>query len=150
MSAEPKSAPRRVLQVYYAATIVFLMLDYGAGLNVRIAGLPGLPQLKAGYYVVIFACFGLMLWRPAWSTAIGVIESLATMVTLIFSVALRSLLPAEQVLETGSGLPGVPELVNFVIVGSIAWYGWHRGLAQLFGRGRQARTTGRPRIRPDS
>ena len=65
MSAEPKSAPRRVLQVYYAATIVFLMLDYGADLNVRIAGLEGLPQLKAGYYVVIFACFGLMLWRPA-------------------------------------------------------------------------------------
>jgi len=136
MSAEPKSAPRRVLQVYYAATIVFLMLDYGAGLNVRISGLEGLPQLKAGYYVVIFACFGLMLWRPAWSTAIGVIESLATMVTLIFSVALRAMLPNEQMLETGAGFPGVPELVNFLIAGGIAWYAWQRGMAQLFGRGR--------------
>ena len=136
MSAAPNAGPRRVLQAYYAATIVFLMLDYGAGLNVRIAGLEGFPQLKAGYYLVIFACLGLTLWRPAWSTAVGVVESLATLVTLIFSVALRSMLPTEQMLETGSGFLGVPELVNFVIAGGIAWYAWQRGLAQLFGHGR--------------
>ena len=136
MSAVPKTAPRRVLQLYYAATIVFVILDYGAGLNVRIAGLEGLPQLKAGYYLVMFACLGLTLWRPAWSTAIGVVESLATLVTLIFSVALRSLFPTGQMLETGSGPLGVPDLVNFVIAGSIAWYAWQRGLVQLFGHGR--------------
>lgn len=136
MSAVPSTAPRRVLQAYYAATIVFLMLDYGAGLNVRIAGLDGLPQLKAGYYLVIFACLGLVLWRPAWSTAIGVVESLATLVTLIFSVALGSLFPTGHMLESGSGPLGVPELVNFVIAGSIAWYAWQRGLAELFGHGR--------------
>lgn len=136
MSAEGNTAPRRVLQAYYAATIVFLVLDYGAGLNVRIAGLEGLPQLKAGYYLVIFACLGLTLWRPAWSTAIGVIESLATLVTLIFSVALRSLFPTEDLLGAGYGPLGVAEIVNFVIAGSIAWYAWQRGMAQLFGHGR--------------
>jgi len=136
MSASPNAAPRRVLQAYYAATIVFLMLDYGMGLNVRTAGLEGLPGLKAGYYLVLFACLGLTLWLPTWSTAVGVVESLATLVTLIFSVALRSMLPTEQMLETGSGFLGVPELVNFVIAGGIAWYAWQRGLAQLFGHGR--------------
>ena len=136
MSAEGNTAPRRVLQAYYAATIVFLVLDYGAGLNVRIAGLEGLPQLKAGYYLVIFACLGMTLWRPAWSTAIGVIESLATLVTLIFSVALRSLFPTEDLLGAGYGPLGVAEIVNFVIAGSIAWYAWQRGMAQLFGHGR--------------
>ena len=115
MSAAGNTAPRRVLQAYYAATIVFLMLDYGAGLNVRIAGFEGLPQLKAGYYLVIFACFGLLLWRPAWSTAISVVESLATLVALIFSVALGSLFPTDQMLESGAGPFGVPELVNFGI-----------------------------------
>ena len=68
MSAAPNGLPRRVLQLYYAATIVFLVLDYGFGVNVRIAGLQGFPALKAGYYLVIFACLGLVLWRPAWST----------------------------------------------------------------------------------
>jgi hypothetical protein len=136
MSATPNAAPRRVLQAYYAATIVFLVLDYGMGLNVRTAGLEGLPSLKAGYYLVIFACLGVTLWRPAWSTAVGVVESLATLVTLIFSVALRAMLPNEQMLESGAGFPGVPELVNFLIAGGIAWYAWQRGMAQLFGRGR--------------
>jgi hypothetical protein len=130
------AAPHRILQAYYAATIVFLMLDYGGGLNVRVAGLEGFPQLKAGYYLVIFGCLGLTLWRPAWSTAVGVIESLATMVTLIFSVALRSMIPTGQMLETGAGFPGVPELVNFLVAGGIAWYAWQRGMTELFGRPR--------------
>ena len=137
MSKVPETAPRRVLQAYYAATIVFLMLDYGAGLNVRIAGLEGFPQLKAGYYLVIFGCLGVTLWRPGLSTAVGVIESLATLVTLIFSVALRSMFLTEPLQETGPGFAGVTELVNFLLAGSIAWYAWHRGLAQLFGPQRQ-------------
>jgi hypothetical protein len=132
MSAEPKFESRRVLQAYYAATFVFLLLDYGAGLNLRIAGLEGYPDFKAGYYLVIFGCLGLTLWRPAWSTAIGVVESLATLVTLIFSVALRSML-APRAIETGAGLVGMAEIVNFLIAGSIAWYAWQRGMTKLFG-----------------
>ncbi len=133
MSAAPSTTPRPVLQGYYAATIVFLMLDYGAGLNVRIAGLEGFPQLKAGYYLVMFVCLGLTLWRPGWSTAVGVVESLATLLTLIFSVALRSMLPGEYMRETGPGFAGMAELVNFLIAGSIAWYSWQRGMTRLFG-----------------
>lgn len=137
MSATPNTAPRRIVQAYYAATIVFLMLDYGAGLNVRIAGLEGFPPLKAGYYLVMFACLGLTLWRPGWSTAVGVVESLATLVTLIFSVALRAMIPTEQVLEGGAGFVGVADIVNFLLAGSIAWYAWQRGMTQLFGQSRQ-------------
>lgn len=133
MSQVPKTASPRVLRAYYAATILFLMLDYGAGLNVRIAGLEGFPQLKAGYYLILFACLGITLWRPGWATAVGVVESLATMVTLIFSVALRSMFLIAPEPGTGAGFAGVAELVNFLIVGSIAWYTWHRGLARLFG-----------------
>ena len=132
MSAAPNPGSRRVMQAYYAATIVFLMLDYGFGVNVRVAGLQGFPDLKAGYYLVIFGCLGLTLWRPAWSTAIGVVESLATLVTLIFSVALRSML-APRAIETGAGLVGMAEIVNFLIAGSIAWYAWQRGMTKLFG-----------------
>ncbi len=133
MSAAPKLESRRVLQAYYLATVVFLLLDYGAGLNLRVAALEGFPDLKAGYYVVIFGCLGLTLWQPAWSTAIGVIESLATLVTLIFSVALRSMVPGPQIVENGGGLVGMPEIFNFLISGSIAWYAWQRGMTQLFG-----------------
>lgn len=133
MSAAPHAAPHRVLQAYYAATVAFLILDYGLGVNVRVAGLQGLPDLKAGYYVVVFACFGLMLWRPAWSTAVGALESLATLVVLILSIALRSMFVSDQQLETGAGAPNVAEIANFLIAGPIAWYAWQRGMARLFG-----------------
>ena len=133
MSAATKFESRRVLQAYYAATFVFLLLDYGAGLNLRIAGLEAFPGLKAGYYLVIFGCLGLTLWRPAWSTAIGVVESLATLVTLIFSVALRSMLLGPQTVDSGGGPVGMTEIVNFLIAGSIAWYAWQRGMTKLFG-----------------
>ncbi len=134
MSAAPATEPNRVLQAYYAATVIFLLLDYGLGLNLRIAGLEGFPELKAGYYLVLFACLGLTLWRPAWSTAIGAVESLAMLVTLIFSIALRSMLPGgAHVLETGDRVVGMTEIVNFVVSGSIAWYAWQRGMTQLFG-----------------
>ena len=132
MPAAQKTASRRVLQAYYAATVVFLLLDYGAGLNLRIAGLEGFPDLKAGYYLVIFGCLGLTLWRPAWSTAVGVVESLATLVTLIVSIALRSML-APHAIDAGGGPVGTAGIVNFVISGSIAWYAWQRGMTELFG-----------------
>ena len=133
MSATPNVEPRRILLAYYAATIVFLVLDYGLGVNVRVAGLQGFPQLRAGYYLAIFACFGLVIRRPAWSTAIGVIESLATLVTLIFSVALRSMFVSDQMLESGAGFLSLAELLNFLISGSIAWFAWQRGMTQLVG-----------------
>ena len=133
MSEAPNAVSRRVLQAYYAATIVFLMLDYGFGMNVRIAGLESLPGLKAGYYLVIFGCLGLVIWRPAWSTAVGVVESLATLITLIFSIALRSMFVTDRMLETGAGFVSTAELLNFLISGSIAWFAWQRGMRQLFG-----------------
>lgn len=132
----PRSIPesRRLLVFYYAATIVFLMLDYGFGVNVRVAALEAYPDLRAGYYVVILACFGVMLWRPSWATAIGVVESLATLVALILNMALRSMIVTDQMLETGVGFVTTAEIVNFVISGSIAWLSWQRGMTALFGK----------------
>ena len=123
----------RVLLIYYAATVVFLVLDYGFDLNIRIAALDAFPTMRAGYYLVIFGCLGLMLWRPAWSTAIGVVESLATLVSLIMNTALRSMVVTEHMLESGTGFLTMPEIANFLISGSIAYFSWHRGMTRLFG-----------------
>jgi hypothetical protein len=129
-SAEPSQG--RVLRVYYGATPIFLLLDYRLGLNIRIAGLEGYPVLKGGYYLVVMACFALMLLRPARSVAIGIVESLATLVTLIFGIALRSLLVSEQTLESGTNAPRLAEILNFLISGSVAWYAWQSGMRRVF------------------
>ena len=123
----------RLLTLYYAATAVFLVLDYAFGINVRVAALQPWPGLRAAYYGVLFACLGLVVWRPAWATAVGAVESLTTLVGLILGTALRTMLPGDDVLESGRGFASVPELVNFVVAGSIAYFSWHRSMTALFG-----------------
>ena len=127
---------RQILIVYYAATALFLALDFGFGVNVRVAFLETLPRLRLGYYAVCFACLALMIWRPAWTTAIGVIESLATLIALIFSTALRSMIVTDAMLETGTGFVTMPELLNFLIAGSVAYLSYATGVNALASRPR--------------
>lgn len=123
-----------ILVIYYAATAVFLSLDYGFGINVRAAFLEDMPDLRMGYYLVLFGCFGLMLWRPQWSMFVGVIESLATLIALIFNMALRSMVVTDQMLETGAGFVTMPEIVNFLIVGGAAYVSYMQGARALASR----------------
>jgi len=117
--------------VYYAATALFLALDFGFGINVRVAFLESLPGLRLGYYAVCFACLALMIWRPAWTTAVGVIESLATLIALIFNMALRSMVVTERMLETGAGFVTMPEIINFLIAGFAAYFSYAKGASDL-------------------
>lgn len=127
------SPPRshRILVLYYAATIVFLILDVALGFNIRVAFLESLPMARIGYYGVCFACLGLMAWRPAWTVLISAFESLVTLSALIIGMAMRTLLMTDQVLETGTGFVTMAEIVNFLISGSVAYVAWIRGVSQL-------------------
>ena len=57
----------RSVTLYYAATILFLLLDFVLGVNVRVAFLEPFPIARLAYYVVCFVLFALMLWRPGWA-----------------------------------------------------------------------------------
>ena len=121
----------KVLIAYYAATALFLSLDYGFGINVRVAFLEAAPGFRLLYYAVLFGCLGLMFWRPGWSLAIGVVESLATLIALIINMALRSMVVTDAMLETGTGFVTIPEIVNFVIAGGAAYVSYMRGFSKL-------------------
>jgi glucan phosphoethanolaminetransferase (alkaline phosphatase superfamily) len=122
---------RNILLVYYAATAVFVSLDYGFDINVRAAFLESEPTLRFAFYLVLFACFVLMIWRPQWATLIGTIESLATLIALILSMALRSMVVTDAMLETGTGLVTMPEIINFIIVGGAAYVSYFQGIKRL-------------------
>ena len=124
----------RILPLYYAATALFLLLDYGFGLNVRIAFLDALPAARMAYYGICFACLGLMIWRPAWTTFIGTFESLVTLIALIFGMAVRVMIPNDAIFEENATILTFQEVVNFVIAGSVAYLAWIRGLKELQGR----------------
>ena len=121
----------RILVLYYAATAVFVILDFALDFNVRVAFLEALPMARAAYYGVCFCCLALMLWRPAWTVLISAFESLVTLSALIISLGIRVLLVADHVLETGSGFITMPEICNFMISGGIAYVAWIKGINRL-------------------
>ncbi len=121
----------KILVLYYAATIVFVVLDYALGFNVRLAFLESLPMARIGYYAVCFTCLALMLWRPAWTVLISAFESLVTLSALIIGMGMRVLLPTDRVLETGTGFITMPEIYNFLISGGIAYIAWVKGIKHL-------------------
>lgn len=121
----------RILTCYYAGTALFLLLDYALHINVRVAFLDAWPLARLGYYGVCFVCLGLILWRPAWTIAVGTFESLVTLLALIFGMAIRVLVPNEAIFEEMVPIVTSEELVNFVVSGFVAYFAWIRGLRAL-------------------
>jgi len=124
----------RILPWYYAGTALFLLLDYGLGVNVRLAFLEPFPAARLAYYGICFVCLALMLWRPGWTTLVGTFESLVTLVALIFGMAVRVMIPNDAIFEESAQFVTPEEIINFIISGSMAYLAWLKGLKQLIGR----------------
>ena len=121
----------RPVTFYYAATILFLLLDFVLGVNVRVAFLEPFPMARLAYYLVCFVLFALMLWRPGWALLIATIESLVAVVALTFSMALRVMIVTDEMIETGVGFVTTEEIFNYLIVGGIAYFSWAQGVKSL-------------------
>jgi hypothetical protein len=121
------------LLTYYAATVLFLLLDYGAGLNLRIAFLDPYPVWRAAYYGVCFLCLGIIIWRPALTVIVAAFESLVTLSALIIGFAMRAILVTDNMLEGSADLIDAQEVFNFLLSGSIAYVAWLRGVKELSG-----------------
>lgn len=126
----------RILVLYYAATALFVVLDFALGFNIRLAFLESLPLARIAYYGVCFSCLALMLWRPAWTVLISAFESLVTLSALIIGMGMRILIVTDSMLETGTGFVTMPEIVNFIISGGIAYIAWVKGIMRLQGKNR--------------
>lgn len=121
----------RPITLYYAATILFVLLDFVFGVNVRVAFLDQFPTARLLYYVFCYACLALMLWRPAWAVVIGVVESLAAVVALTLSMAIRIMVVTDEMIETGRGFVTIEEVTNYMIVGGIAYFSYISGIKLL-------------------
>lgn len=133
-SRDASVTANRLLPAYYAATLVFLVLDYAFGVNVRLTFLEPWPQARAGYYGFCFVCLALMWWRPAWIALIGCFESLVTLVALIFGMAIRVMIPYDAIFAENAQFVTAREIVNFLIAGFVAYYAWVNGLKAVIGR----------------
>ena len=98
MADQGRRLPTRVMQLYYAATVVFLLLDFSFGINLCVASPDAWPGWRALYYLLCFVCLGLTLWRSSLSLWLGTAESLLTVCMLIISTGAVVLAPAESIL----------------------------------------------------
>ena len=121
----------RPVTLYYAATVLFLFIDFVLGVNIRVAFLEPFPTARLAYYLLCLGLFALMLWRPSWALHIGTIESLIAVVALTFAMALRVVIVTDKMIETGVGFVTTEELVNYLIVGGIAYFSWVQGIKSL-------------------
>ena len=62
--AESLVTSATILRIYYAATLLFVILDYFLNINVRLAFLDAWPEMRAIYYLLLFIFLGLMILRP--------------------------------------------------------------------------------------
>ncbi len=118
----------RALRLYYVATFLFLLLDVGLGINVRITFLADSDGLRLLYYVACFGCLAVIIARPARTVPVAAVESLITMVLLILSTGTRVMHP-----DAAAGALTIEQLVNFLVSGFAAYLAWTRSMAALFG-----------------
>jgi hypothetical protein len=124
----PSFASTKLIAGYYGATAIFVILDYFLDFNIRLAFLEAWPGWRAFYYGVCLSLFGIVLWRPGWSSTIGATESLLTLSLLIISMASRVMIVTDETIEEGRGFVTVRELLNFVIAGTISYASLMRGV----------------------
>ena len=120
-----------ILLSYYGATLVFLLLDVVFGISIRITFLDAHTSFRMLYYGFCMVCFLLMLWKPYLTVLIGAVESLVTLIALIIVTGMRVMVPSDQMLESGVGMVTAPQILNFIIAGSIAYIAWSQGLQAL-------------------
>lgn len=129
LTTAPATGPNRALGGYYLATAGFVLLDFGLGINVRLSFLAEHDGLRIMYYLVCFLCLAVIIAKPALTVAVAAVESLVTIVALILATATQVMLP-----EAPGGVPGIEELLNFLISGFAAYLAWTRSMTSLFGR----------------
>lgn len=119
-------------RLYYAATAVFLLLDYAFGVNVRVAFLEPWPVWRILYYLFCFGCLALIVARPMLTTLVSTVESLITLCALILHMGVRVMSVSVGTLEEGTASIVYPEeIANFLISGLAAWWGWVQGSEAL-------------------
>ena len=129
----------RLMSSYYAATVLFLVLDFVFDVNIRLAFLDGQPGWRIAYYILCAAIFVLIVRYPQWGPWIGIGESLLTLSLLIVAMALRVLVVTDEMIETGRGHPTVSEIANFVIAALIVYVGyWQNAQAATAGMRRMS------------
>ena len=113
----------QLLQYYYLATPIFIVIDAVFGANIRVVALEHYPLLKYAYYIVCIGCGVIMRLSPRLSPVTALTESSINIFLLILGLLapyyqLVSQLSSERMVETDVITSQL--VTNFIISGA-AW-----------------------------
>lgn len=115
-----------IARLYYYVTPLFVLLDYLAGVNVRVAVLDSMPLHKNLYYGFCVVCAVSMYAAPRYTAVVALFESAINFMMTIVSLFLpyaRYVTYTDNVLDADLGIASVftiPRTVNLILAGAIA------------------------------
>ena len=111
----------KIIQGYYWSIFLFIILDYGFGINIRITGFIDHPLLKFLYYIFCIVCLILIYKLPGKAAKIGLVESSTNIIILIFGTYLP-IYTSFDLIEAGKvdGIGITTErVINMIFAGTI-------------------------------
>ena len=119
-------------QYYYFASVIFLLIDWQAGANVRAVGFAAYPTLRMIYYLACLLSGLVVRLFPAWSAPVTLAESTINLTALMISVLTP--LYTFDVEDPSASLIAFPQLaINFMISGTAAMLAWYQSLYAIPG-----------------
>lgn len=131
-----KRVGHAIPRFYYLVTPAFILLDYLAGINIRVAALDAMPGCKNLYYGFCVLCGVLVLVLPAASAVVAFVES----TILLFLTVPEVFRPLAANLERFADLDAdwqmteafpLEGMLNLLMVAAIAVLAFHMSLSAL-------------------
>lgn len=117
---------KRILKIYYLMTPAFMLLDYGAGLKLRIV----FPAEIGSYTILYYAiCFigGFFAFKQTLIAALFCLfESSINILLLLLSIFLPVLSPGQGDGDSPGYSFGGMDLIHFFIVGAVLLFGFYQ------------------------
>ena len=81
----PRISAARLVQGYYWLTPAFVFASWRYGFDIRVPFLDGMPAARIAYYALMFACAGLVFWRPNLTAIVGRAETTLSASVLVIT-----------------------------------------------------------------
>src|SRR4030042_621506 len=112
-------------RLYYLVTPGFILLDYFAGLNVRVAVLDDMPLYKNLYYGLCLLCGVAVYLLPRYSAIVALVESPINFLITILGLFLPYIRSLEHVADLSGDWKAaetfsIEGCTNLILAGAIA------------------------------
>ncbi len=121
---------------YYYATPLFILLDYLAGINVRVTALESMPLYKNIYYGFCIFCGVLIFISPRYSPIVTILESVINILMMILLLFMPYVLCIMQEDILGEGLQNAVAFnplhyLNILLIGFVSFFAFRANIRKV-------------------